>query len=608
MRQTLVFPRQVEYQPAAFQRKRNSFSHSVCLTECDVKRAGRFITQERKSKMNNEKRTWWKEAVVYQIYPRSFADSNGDGIGDLNGITAHLDYLKNLGIDVIWVSPVYASPNHDNGYDISDYRAIMKEFGTMEDFDRMLSEIHARGMKLVMDLVANHSSDEHAWFVESRKGKDNPYRDYYIWQDGKNGGPPNNWGSCFSGSAWEKDEESGQYFLHLFTKEQPDLNWANPKVREGVFNMMRWWCDKGIDGWRMDVIGMIGKENFDDGPVAPGALYGDFSPSCMHTETTHRYLREMRKEVLDKYDLFTVGEAGGTTESAIRYANEDGSELDMIFSFEHNDGLNDGTELGKWSDHGAPLRDVRTPFNRWQTALQGKAWNTVYLGNHDQPRQVSRYGNDSELFRARRAKMLATMIHMMRGTPYVYQGEELGMTNIYFTDVKQYDDVEVHNAWRQWVESGKVDGQDMLRYFARIARDNARTPMQWNAEKNAGFTTGTPWLPVNRNYLLINAADEVADPNSVYHYYRKLIALRHEHEVIVYGNFVPLLEEDPCVYAFRRELDGVQLTVMLNWTEHTVPCTLAEECGGEELLSNYPTHQQGKLQPYEARVLLNRAH
>ena len=554
--------------------------------------------------MNNEKNTWWKEAVVYQIYPRSFADSNGDGIGDLNGITAHLDYLKNLGVDVIWVSPVYESPNRDNGYDISDYRAIMKEFGTMEDFDRMLKEIHARGMKLVMDLVANHSSDQHAWFVESRKGKDNPYRDYYIWQDGKNGGPPNNWGSCFSGSAWEYDEHSGQYYLHLFTKEQPDLNWANPKVREGVFSMMRWWCDKGVDGWRMDVIGMIGKENYDDGYVAPGSLYGSFEKSCMHTEATHRYLREMRREVLDKYDLLTVGEAGGTTESAIRYANEDGSELDMIFSFEHNDGLNDGTELGKWSDHGAPLADVRRPMNRWQTALQGKAWNTIFLGNHDQPRQVSRYGNDSELFRASSAKMLATLIHMMRGTPYVYQGEELGMTNIYFTDVSQYDDVEVHNAWKQWVESGRVDGQDMLRYFARIARDNARTPMQWDTTANAGFTTGTPWLPVNRNYLLINAEDEVRDPDSVYHYYRKLIELRHTHKIIVYGSFVPLLEEDPCVYAYARELDGQRLTVMLNWTDHTVSCTLAEETGGEELISNYPTHQAGKLQPYEARVLL----
>ena len=556
--------------------------------------------------MDNEKRVWWKEAVVYQIYPRSFADSNGDGIGDLNGITAHLDYLKDLGIDVIWVSPVYPSPNHDNGYDISDYRGIMKDFGTMEDFDRMLEGIHSRGMKLVMDLVVNHTSDEHPWFVESRKGKDSPYRDYYIWRDGEGDNPPSNWGSCFSGSAWEKDEASGQYYLHLFTKQQPDLNWANPAVRREVYDMMRWWCDRGVDGWRMDVISMIGKENFQDGPVAPGALYGDFAPSCQHTETTHRYLQEMRREVLDRYDLLTVGEAGGTTDSAVLYAGEDGRELNMIFSFEHNDGLNDGTELGKWSDHGAPLSDVRRAMNRWQTALQGKAWNTVYLGNHDQPRQVSRYGCDSKLFRAVSAKMLATMIHTMRGTPYVYQGEELGMTNIYFTSLDQYQDVEVHNAWRQWVESGRVDGQDMLRYFARIARDNARTPMQWNREKHAGFTTGTPWLPVNKNYLLINAEDQVQDPDSIYHYYRKLIQLRHTYDIIVYGSFEPLLPDDPEVYAYERVLDGRKLTVVLNWTDHTVSCPMAGEDHGTELISNYPAHKKGSLQPYEARVWLSR--
>ncbi len=555
--------------------------------------------------MQTEKKAWWKEAVVYQIYPRSFADSNGDGIGDLNGITEHLDYLKNLGVDVIWCSPFFASPNHDNGYDISDYYAIMKEFGTMADFDRLLGEVHARGMKLVMDLVANHSSNEHRWFVESAKGKDSPYRDYYIWRDGVNGGPPNNWGSCFSGSAWEYDEKSGQYYLHLFTREQPDLNWANPAVRDGIFKMMAWWCDKGIDGFRMDVIGMIGKENYNDGPVDPGALYGSFAPSCQHTETTHRYLREMRRRVLDKYDLLTVGETSGAIENVLRYANEDGSELNMVFTFDHNDGLNDGTELGKWSDHGAPLSDVRATMNSWQTALQGKAWGTVYLGNHDQPRQVSRYGNDSELFRAVSAKMLATLIHTLRGTPYVYQGEELGMTNIYFTDISQYQDVENHNAWRQWVESGRVDAQDMLRYFARISRDNARTPMQWSAAPNAGFTTGTPWLPVNRNYLLINAADQIADPNSVYNYYRRLIALRHAHPVIVYGRFVPLLEDDPCVWAYRREYEGQTLTVALNWTDKKAPCALMDETEGTELISNYPTHQRGLLQPYEAIVKLS---
>ena len=556
--------------------------------------------------MSNEKRAWWKEAVVYQIYPRSFADSNGDGIGDLNGITAHLDYLKTLGVDVIWCSPVYASPNDDNGYDISDYRAIMPEFGTMEDFDRMLEGIHQRGMKLVMDLVANHTSDEHAWFVESRKSRDNPYRDYYIWKDGKDGKAPNNWGGCFSGSAWEYDEATGQYYMHLFSKKQPDLNWANPKVREGVFDMMKWWCDKGIDGFRMDVIGMIGKESFEDGYVAPGALYGDGSPFYQHTDTTHRYLREMREKVLDKYDLITIGEAGGGTADAIRYSNLDGSELNMTFGFEHTDGINDHTELGKWSDRGAPLNEVREVMNRWELDLQGKAWNTNYLTNHDQPRQVSRFGNDSPLWREKSAKMLGTLIHMMHGTPFIYQGEELGMTNIYFKSLEEYNDIEVHNAWRQWVEPGLVDAQDMLRWYAKIARDNARTPMQWDTTVNAGFTTGKPWLPVNSNYLAINAEAELADPDSVFNYYKKLIRLRHTHDIIVYGDFQPLLADDPSIYAYRRTLGDEVLTVLLNWTDRTAPCPLDDGTLGEALISNYPAHKAGSLYPYEARVLLKK--
>ena len=554
----------------------------------------------------NEKRAWWKEAVVYQIYPRSFQDTNGDGVGDLNGITKRLDYLKNLGVDVIWVSPFYPSPNYDNGYDISDYRGIHPEFGTMEDFDRMLQGIHERGMKLVIDLVVNHTSWDHPFFVESRKSKDNPYRDYYIWRDGNNGGPPNNWGSCFSGSAWQYDEATDQYYLHLFTPQQPDLNWANPEVRDRVFDMMTWWCDKGIDGFRMDVIGMIGKENYLDGAVPPGGLYGSFEKSCQHTETTHRYLREMRERVLDKYDLLTVGEAGGTVEQGIRYASLDEKELNMTFSFEHNDGLNDGTELGKWSDHGAPLKEVREIMNRWQLGLIGKAWNSVYLSNHDQPRQVSRYGNDSPLFRVRSAKMLATLIHMMHGTPYIYNGEELGMTNAYFTRLSDYQDVEVHNAWKQWVASGRVHPEDMMRYFARIARDNARTPMQWDDTPNAGFTTGTPWLAVNRNYLMINAADEVGDPDSVYNYYKELIRLRHTHDVIVYGSFEPLLNDDENVYAYRRVLDGTVLTVLCNWTDRTVPCGLKEEAPGDILISNYALHKEGVLQPYEAVVKLSK--
>ena len=551
--------------------------------------------------MQMDKHAWWKEAVVYQIYPRSFADSNGDGIGDLNGITEHLDYLKALGVDVIWLSPVYSLPNDDNGYDISDYRGIMDEFGTMDDFDRMLEGIHRRGMKLVMDLVVNHSSDEHPWFVESRKSLDNPYRDYYIWRDGKDGGAPNNWGSCFSESAWQLDETTGQYYLHLFSRKQPDLNWANPKVREEVYDMMTWWCEKGIDGFRMDVISMIGKENYDDGPVEPGAPYGSFAPSCQHTPTTHRYLREMRERVLDRYDLLTVGETGGTPQDACRYAANDGSELNMAFAFEHVDGISDHTELGKWSDHGAPLAEVREVLNRWQLDMQGKAWNSLYLSNHDQPRQVSRFGNDSPQWRETSAKMLATLIHMMRGTPYVYQGEELGMTNIYFKTIEEYQDIEVRNAWKQWVETGHVHPQDMLRWLGKLSCDNSRTPMQWNAGHSAGFTTGTPWLPVNLNYLSINVEAELRDADSVFHYYRRLIELRHRYKIIVYGAFEPLLEEDENVYAYRRTLGNETLTVLCNWTDRVVPCALPID--GEELISNYPSHREGVLFPYEAKVI-----
>ena len=368
---------------------------------------------------------WWKEAVVYQIYPRSFMDSNGDGIGDLNGITSRLDYLKDLGVDVIWLSPVYQSPNDDNGYDISDYRAIMQEFGTMEDFDRMLSEMHKRGIRLVMDLVVNHTSDEHKWFVESRKSKDNPYRDYYIWRDAKEGKEPNNWGSCFSGSAWKYDPQTEMYYLHLFSTKQPDLNWENPAVRKEVFDMMNWWCEKGIDGFRMDVISMISKpEGLPDGKIPEGGLYGD--SGCVNGPHVHEYLQEMNREVLSKYDLMTVGECAGVTiEEAEKYASADGKELSMVFQFELVD-LASGT-YGKWTDKRVPLKDFKRVMTAWQTELEGKAWNSLFLGNHDQPRCLSRFGDDSPEYRVVSAKMLATCLHMMQGTPYVYQGDELGM-------------------------------------------------------------------------------------------------------------------------------------------------------------------------------------
>ena len=555
--------------------------------------------------MAEEKKAWWKEAVIYQIYPRSFADSNGDGIGDLNGITAHLDYLETLGIDVIWLSPVYKSPNDDNGYDISDYRDIMDDFGTMEDFDRLLAEAHRHHIKIVMDLVVNHTSDEHAWFIESRSSKDNPYRDYYIWKDPKNGKEPNNWGACFGGSAWEFDERTGMYYLHCFSKKQPDLNWENPKVRDEVFDMMNWWCEKGIDGFRMDVISMISKDqSYPDGPVEDG-LYGSFSPYVCNGPRVHEFLQEMNNRVLSHYDLLTVGEAAGVTiDEAKKYANSDGTELGMVFQFEHVDLVK--SPIGKWTDQKPQLTDFRRVMNKWQYELEGKAWNSLFLDNHDQPRVVSRFGNDSEAYRVISAKMLATCLHMMKGTPYIYQGEELGMTNVYFDKLEDYRDIESINAFHQYVDSGIVKADDMMRYLKEISRDNARTPMQWDDSKNAGFTDGTPWINVNPNYKEINAKAAVAEPDSVFHYYQELIKLRHTLPIIVYGKFQGLLEDSETIYAYERHLDGQVLTVACNFTDQEQDCTLFDDLAGEELISNYKTHKAGKLQPYEARVIFRK--
>ena len=555
--------------------------------------------------MAEEKKAWWKEAVIYQIYPRSFADSNGDGIGDLNGITAHLDYLETLGIDVIWLSPVYKSPNDDNGYDISDYRDIMDDFGTMEDFDRLLAEAHRHHIKIVMDLVVNHTSDEHAWFIESRSSKDNPHRDYYIWKDPKNGKEPNNWGSCFGGSAWELDERTGMYYLHCFSKKQPDLNWENPKVRDEVFDMMNWWCEKGIDGFRMDVISMISKDqSYPDGPVEDG-LYGSSAPYVCNGPRVHEFLQEMNNRVLSHYDLLTVGEAAGVTiDEAMKYANSDGTELGMVFQFEHVDLVK--SPIGKWTDQKPQLTDFRRVMNKWQYELEGKAWNSLFLDNHDQPRVVSRFGNDSEAYRVISAKMLATCLHMMKGTPYIYQGEELGMTNVYFDKLEDYRDIESINAFHQYVDSGIVKADDMMRYLKEISRDNARTPMQWDDSKNAGFTDGTPWINVNPNYKEINAKAAVAEPDSVFHYYQELIKLRHTLPIIVYGKFQGLLEDSETIYAYERHLDGQVLTVACNFTDQEQDCTLFDDLAGEELISNYKTHKAGKLQPYEARVILRK--
>ena len=549
------------------------------------------------------KKAWWKEAVVYQIYPRSFCDSNGDGIGDLNGITSKLDYLKELGIDVIWLSPVYKSPNDDNGYDISDYEDIMTEFGTMDDFDKMLAAAHERGIKIVMDLVVNHTSDEHPWFVESRSSKDNEKRDYYIWKEGKDGKEPTNWGSAFSGPAWKYDEKTDMYYLHLFSVKQPDLNWENPKVRKEVFDMMTRWCEKGIDGFRMDVISLISKpEGYPDAKVV--GLYGDMG-ICANGPKVHDYLKEMNEKVLSKFDIMTVGETAGVTlEEAKKYANTDGSELNMVFQFEHMD--LDGGEKFKWSTKPMPLVPLKENLSKWQKGLDGVAWNSLYFCNHDQPRIVSRLGDESDAYRELSAKCIATCLHMMQGTPYIYQGEELGMTNTVFNSVDDFRDLESINAYRELVESGLYTDEDMFPKIAHKSRDNARTPMQWDASENAGFTTGTPWIAVNPNYKKINVADQLKREDSVFNYYKKLIRLRKENEIIVYGSYELLLPEDENIFAYTRTLDNQKLLVVCNFSKSEQKFDFSGYENAKVLISNYnrDAREDGILKPYEATVLL----
>lgn len=551
---------------------------------------------------------WWQNAVVYQIYPRSFQDSNADGIGDLPGIIHRLDYVQKLGVDIIWLNPIYRSPNVDNGYDISDYRAIDPVFGSLDDFKILLKEAHRRGLKIMMDLVVNHSSDEHRWFQESRRGKENPYRDYYIWRDPVDGHAPTNWGSYFSGPAWQYDEASGQYYLHLFASKQPDLNWENPDLRHSVYALMNWWADLGVDGFRMDVINLISKPaHYRDGQLAPGEKYANVEPIVANGHRVHEYLQEMHQAVMAKHDLVTVGETpAATVQDAQGYANLDQTELNMVFEFEHM-GLdaNPKPALGKWNDQQASLRDLRANLAKWQTALSGRAWNSLYWNNHDQPRVVSRFGDDRPEFRVRSAKMLATVLHLLQGTPYIFAGEEIGMTNAHFTDLTQYRDLETKNAYRQLVEeTGVVDRATMLRYLAAHSRDNARTPMQWDSSTNAGFSSQTPWLAVNRNYPQVNVAAALADPDSIFYYYQKLIRLRHELPIITEGDFAlwPANDQDAEVLAYTRKAGASTLLVVANFTatdqqrEFTIPAT------AKTLLANYHDQLQGVLRPYEARV------
>ncbi|PTQ55319.1 MAG: Oligo-1,6-glucosidase [Candidatus Carbobacillus altaicus] len=522
-----------------------------------------------------DKRTWWKEAVVYQIYPRSFYDTNGDGIGDLNGITAKLDYLQELGVDVLWLSPIFRSPNADNGYDISDYEDIMAEFGTLSDFDRLLKEAKARGLKLLLDLVVNHTSDEHPWFIASRKN-DPRYRDFYIWREGKEGAPPTNWFAAFGGSAWKYVPERRAYYLHLFTEKQPDLNWEEKNVRDAVYAMMRFWLDKGVDGFRMDVINLIGKPDvFEDAPVPPGETYGNGFAFIANHPKSYWYLREMYDEVLSHYDVMTVGETPAVTpDVALNYV-ADGKPLNMVFQFEHMD-VDSGKN--KWDVRPVDWVRFKTIMSRWEEGLADRGWNSLYLNNHDQPRSVSRYvtrSADSAL-RRRGAKMLATMLHLMQGTPFIYQGEEIGMTNVAFPRIEDYRDVETLNFYAEGRKRGVAHEALMPSIYAK-SRDNARTPMQWSHERHAGFTQGEPWIKVGSNYTEINVESSLSDPDSIFHYYRALIRLRKRLPVIVYGTYTVYDLDHPSLYIYERKLNGDALLVLLNLTEtvqhYTVPST-----------------------------------
>lgn len=537
------------------------------------------------------KDAWWKNAVIYQIYPRSFYDSNGDGVGDLQGIIKKLDYLQNLGIDAIWLSPIYRSPQDDNGYDISDYQDIDPLFGTLDDMDELIAEAKKRNIRIIMDLVLNHSSDEHKWFLEAKKSKDNPYHDYYVWRDGVEGEYPNELRSCFSGPAWEWVPELGQYYLHQFSVKQPDLNWDNPKVREEIYKMIQWWVDRGVGGFRLDVIDLVGKE-VDNMIMAEGAML-------------HPYIKEMSKAVFQQNELVTVGETwSATPERAFKYSNPDGSELSMVFQFEHMV-LDQQEGKEKWDLAPLPFVKFKKILSKWQTELYQKGWNSLFFENHDIPRSVSRFADDGT-YRVESAKMLATCLHGMQGTPYIYQGQELGMTNIKL-DINEYQDIESLNMYRERKAAGYTH-EELMESIHTKGRDNARTPMQWNNSANAGFTNGTPWLKVNPNYTEINAVNALLDEDSIFHHYKKLISLRKSEPVLSDGKYAPLLLEDPAVFAYTRTNDDSSLLVVCNFTDEPVSCELLKEWNdGELLLTNYKEQTaENVLRPYEAMMILKK--
>ncbi|MGR5060949.1 alpha,alpha-phosphotrehalase [Vibrio rotiferianus] len=556
--------------------------------------------------MTKHDESWWKTATIYQIYPKSFCDSGSKGTGDIKGIISKLDYLKHLGVDAIWLTPVYQSPMIDNGYDISDYYAINPDFGTMQDFDTLLAEAHQLGIRIIMDIVVNHTSTEHQWFQSALGDKNSPYRDYYIWKDPVDGAEPNNWQSKFGGNAWALDEKTGQYYLHLFAKEQADLNWENPVVREEVKEVIGFWADKGVDGFRLDVINLISKQqDFPSDDIGDGRRFYTDGPRV------HEYLQEISEAVFQKYGSVTVGEMSSTTlEHCQQYSAQGGKELSMVFNFHHL--KVDYPNGDKWTKAPFDFIQLKQIFNHWQTGLNGKGWGALFWCNHDQPRVVSRLGND-EQYRVESAKMLAASVHMMQGTPYVYQGEEIGMTNPGYTEISQYRDVESTNMYDILVNRDGVSHDDMMAILAQKSRDNSRTPMQWNSAKHAGFTEGTPWLEVAQNYSEINAEAAIADLNSVFYFYKRLIELRKQVPVITDGRYEDLLPENKRIFAYARQNDKQTLLCINNYYGEEVECVLPERFDmskAKNLLSNYQNvtsaiasnHQV--LRPYETRILL----
>jgi oligo-1,6-glucosidase len=553
--------------------------------------------------MNESQRKWWKEAVVYQIYPRSFMDSNGDGIGDLRGIIGKLDYIKSLGVDVVWLNPIFSSPNDDNGYDVSDYRGIMEDFGTMADFDEMLEGFHERGIKLVLDLVANHSSDEHFWFKESRKSRDNPYRNYYHWWNAEDGTPPKRW-SFFdvNADAWKYDEQTNSYYLHIFSVKQPDLNWENPKLRQEIYDAVRFWFEKGVDGFRMDVITFISK----DIPFKelPEKYDGNFVQYYAEGPKLHEYLQEFNREVLSKYDIMTVAEGPGTTtENVLDFVDEDRRELNMSYHFDISNLGHKDLAKKLMSPEGWNFLEFKEIFSKWDAVFDEKGWGTVYLGNHDFPRMVSRWGNDAPEFRELSSKMLSTFLMTMRGTPYYYFGDELGMTNIRFDNIEDYRDIMTINL-HKLISSEGGDLDEFMESQKIIGRDNGRTPFQWNSSKNAGFTTGKPWLKVNPNHTEINAEAQESDENSVLNYFRKIVKFRKDNPVLIYGKYTLLDQDNESVYAYTRELNDEKLLILLNFKDKEATAkTDLDVRNAKVLLGNYPNPSTNEnLKPYEAVI------